>query len=208
MNLSSANVHYLIVAAYALVLVILPFALLFWVGRKLEKAFPPEHSAKGVVSRLAFVGLLLWFYFLYANYAPMKWRFDTLERMRNRALTLERVESAGGWNAIVGGCDELVRLPQFYNYSWFGGRCVPPPESEPVALPPALAALNPRFVQFSRISDTNWVLSLRLVAGRRYNYGLRVMCSVPLEKVPELGPPGSPVTVKLGRQLADRVFEF
>lgn len=204
MNLSLPVIEAISTVWVVLMFVILPLGLMFWLGKKAEPTMPPERSVAGVVGRVVFVAAVFWLYALYANYGAMYWRLRSLERMRDRAHTLEQVKLAGGWEAVTKGCDELMQLPRFYNYSWLMGRSHP----SPVELPSALAALKPQVVRFERHSETNWAVSMWLRAGRRDSYGLRVMCAAPTNSATALPPFSSPPGVKPGRQLTDRVYEF
>jgi hypothetical protein len=207
-NLSLPVIQAVSVALIVLGFVVLPLGLMFWLGRKAEPAMPPARSVSGVAGRLVFVGVLFGIYIVYLNTGIMRWPPRTLERMENRARTVEKVELAGGWSAVTGGCNELMKQPQFYNYHWQMGRCLPPPGLPAIDLPPALAALKPAVVSLARHSETEWAVNLKLRVGRGNNYGLRVMCSVPTNSLSTLPRFTSPPIFRSGRQLADRVYEF
>ena len=208
MNLSLPAIDAISVVLAVVFYLIFPFGVMFWLGKYAESTMPPARSVSGVAGRLVFVGFLVWLWFIYISSGIMSWPPRPLERMRDRARTLEQVKLAGGWEAVTKGCDELMQLPTFYNYNWSMGRPFQPEGLPSADLPPALAALKPQIVRFERHSETNWAVSIRLRGGRRDNYNLRVMCAPPTNSTNTLPRFTSPPIVRQGRQLADRVYEF
>lgn len=73
---------------------------------------------------------------------PAAWPPPSVERRTQRRQVLERVESAGGWTALKRDCNMLANAYKDdpYGFRWFRFNTDP--------LPPAIAALRPREVEF------------------------------------------------------------
>jgi len=80
--------------------------------------------------------------FLLPYYYSVYWPPTWMERRTQRQHILERVQSAGGWGALKRDCDALADKfkDSETDYHWMR------PDTN--ALPPAIAALNPRSVDF------------------------------------------------------------
>jgi hypothetical protein len=99
-----------------------PIAMVFFVIRLVASLFSKEVSeriqkhpvAHFVWGCFAFVGFLVVMGFLH----PAMWPPPSVERQKQRQKVLERVQKAGGWDVVRGGCEALVS-----NYpnglSWF-----------------------------------------------------------------------------------------
>ncbi len=93
------------------------------------------HSVWGCFALLtAFV----FFTLLHPNAWPPAW----WERRAQRETVIERVQSAGGWTALKRDCDALANTYKDdpYGFRWF--------RHDTNSLPPAIAALKPRLVEF------------------------------------------------------------
>lgn len=79
---------------------------------------------------------------LYLLLHPWLWPPRWLERRTQRQQVLERVQSAGGWAALKRDCDALANAYRDdpYGFKWFS--------HDTNLLPPAIAALKPRCVEF------------------------------------------------------------
>jgi hypothetical protein len=124
---------------------ILPFAALLFLARLLCSVFSPKireqmrkyPTIHTIWACLAFLGFLTITGFL----NPFAWPPKFMERRTQRAEVMERVRSAGGWDALRHDCVLLARTNEFVH--WYRGFTNDAP-----ILPPTIAALKPREVEF------------------------------------------------------------
>ncbi len=94
-----------------------------------------KHPAKHIIwGCFAFVGILVFLGVL----NPSMWPPRSVERRQQRQTLLERVRSAGGWDAVRRDCISIAE--QHTNGIWLHGR--------DTNLPPAVAALKPLAVAY------------------------------------------------------------
>jgi hypothetical protein len=84
---------------------------------------------------LILLGLLV---FIYGHYWPI---VDLMERSTQRRQVLERVQAAGGWDALRRDC-ALLASTNAGGFSWSWLR------RDTNSLPPAIGAMHPRRVEF------------------------------------------------------------
>jgi hypothetical protein len=72
-----------------------------------------------------------------------KWTSVKLSRHQQRKLVRDRIQAAGGWEALRQACEELARTNQgqVFHYSGYGNRGF-------TALPKSIAALQPQDVMY------------------------------------------------------------
>jgi len=82
---------------------------------------------------------------LYRNY---QWhQFDKADRINQHKTVVARIQAAGGWAAVQRECDALAQRNRDDQFMWFG------PNGDTNALPPAIAALQPKEVVCCSPSD-------------------------------------------------------
>ena len=124
---------------------ILPFAALLFLARLLCSVFSPKirdqmrkyPTIHTVWACLAFLGFLTITGFL----NPFAWPPMFMERRTQRAEVMERVRSAGGWDALRHDCMLLAQTNEYVQWSRWSSHAAP-------ALLPAIAALKPQQVDF------------------------------------------------------------
>ena len=190
---------------------------------------PVIHLVRGC---FAFAGALV----IYVALHPALWPPPSIERRGQRQKVLERVQSAGGWEAVRKGCEALAT-----NYpgglTWFPPHCnawvYPNPQTAPHrnyvtifdygSLPSAVAALNPKEIRYDPprllrdAKDEPQVAVVCITIFGRHSsgghstpdYGLEIPCGPGAENYEPR--PGRGVTPGNGytsfRKLADGVFE-
>jgi hypothetical protein len=133
--------------AIAILFIVFPIAALTFLARLVCAPFSEKVSDEmrrhpvlhWIWAGFAFFGVL-WFLGLTGFLNPMRWFPPSVERRGQWQKVLERIEAAGGWEAIQRDCDALVAQHRDGGLSWHRG--------ETNALPPALAALDPWEVRY------------------------------------------------------------
>ncbi len=97
---------------------------------------PPKKSSPSIL--WIPVGLFV-LYFILPSLLN-SWPPDWLERRTQRQKVIKRVQSADGWAALQKECDALVEQHRDSAFDWYRGATN--------ALPPSLAALQPREVRY------------------------------------------------------------
>jgi hypothetical protein len=90
---------------------------------------------------VVFIVVLLYFQFPTIIALVNAWPPAFIERRTQREQVLERIQSAGGWQALQRDCATIVEQNRGTYFVWFRGHTN--------ALPPSIAALKPREVRFS-----------------------------------------------------------
>jgi len=97
------------------------------------RSHPTLHKIWGC---FALVGIL----FFLGILNPVRWPPISVERHAQRAEVIERVEAAGGWEAVRRGCTELAQQNTNGFYSHW---------RQTNGLPKAVAALRPQLVEYA-----------------------------------------------------------
>ena len=151
----------------------------------------------GILFLIALCFNLIWI-------GPPHW----IERRQQRKIVIARVEAAGGWAAIKADCESMVREHGTnLSYHWIRGDKGAPP------LPKSLAAIEPRFIEFSpevngKLSVSIRIFGMHSTGGRGQGfYALKVVCARP-PNAPFVGltNPGAKVNYG-GRKIVDEVYE-
>ncbi len=81
-------------------------------------------------------------FMLFLTLNPYAWPPTWWWRHKQRVIVIERLQSAGGWTALKRDCDALANTYKDdpYGFRWLRG--------DTNALPPAIAALKPKEVEF------------------------------------------------------------
>ncbi len=149
---------------------------------------------------------------------PGLWPPDWLERRSQRRLLAERVQAAGGWDAVKRDCASLVENHSTEPFSWFRGGSTNP-------LPQALAALKPIEIRYyppemlrnTQHETTAEVIRIRLfglpsTGGNAIPYfGLEVVCGTNASAYePQRGSRGGVPGNRHStfRKITDNVFEI
>jgi len=111
--------------------------------------------------------------------SPEMWPPRSVERHRQRAEVLKRIQTAGGWAALRRDCDALAERHRDSGFVWHG---------DTNALPPTLAALRPWSVIFYSPDEPKVsvvrikVFGSHSTGGRSTAYfGLEVVCATNAE---------------------------
>jgi hypothetical protein len=227
--------------ALTMLFIVCPIVALMFFVRLVCAPFSPKVSDEmrrhpvihWVWGGFAFLGVLLFLGIL----NPMWWPPLSVERRGQRQKVLERVQTAGGWEVVRLGCEMLVT-----NYpdglTWFpphsNAWVYPNPQAEPHRyyvtnldygpLPPAVAALNPREIQFypprflRDFKDESQVALVRIKIFGMHStgghstpyYGLEVPCGTGAESYTPRSSQGgvSGNRHTSFRKVADGVFEI
>ena len=90
---------------------------------------------------------LILFLFVFFPMFAVYWPPDWVERHTQRRLVRERVMSVGGWDALKRACALLAQLHKTNGFAWdYGRQWDADGNWRTNALPPAIAALNPKEV--------------------------------------------------------------
>lgn len=132
--------------------------------------------------------------------SPSEADYFSRERREQRKIAQDRVGRAGGWGMIRKGCEQLVASYPHGDFVWY-------PHNDP--LPPSMAALQPREVDFSVATKAPTIVSIKLFGTHRTGahdipyYGFVVVCGdVPRDYIPAIPRPGRVLS-----KVTDGVFE-
>ena len=149
------------------------------------------------------------------------WPPDRLQRRHQRQAVAERIRSAGGWAALKRGCDTLADA---YKDDPYGFRSF----SHDTNLPPAIAALRPKLVEFyprstlrelpaqaARLFGTNLVVRIAIFGAHstgghgQPELGLDVLCEPGITNYsPARLRSTTPETYWNYRKITDDIYEF
>jgi hypothetical protein len=122
-----------------------------------------------------------------------------LQRLDHRQDVKERIQLAGGWDALKDDCSRLLQTNQSNNFFWYRGMTNQP------ALPAVIAALQPMFVEVYTPQIVDITLYGMGESGHRgvALYGLEIICGT-------LADPDEPKPHPNGtyRKMMDGVYEF
>jgi hypothetical protein len=168
------------------------FVILFFERR--ASATPPDAEIEkpGILCEIAYyfckwtlIIFTISFCFAYLTFWPPHW----LERNQQRKIVMERVQQAGGWDAIKKDCNDLVLSNSATGYEWFSRGN----DTNNPALPKSLAILKPRMVDLWPEKDGMQSIRIQIfgmhsTGGRGQDfYILKVVCPLP----PNIKPPFS-----------------
>lgn len=136
------------------------------------------------------------------------WPPHWLERIHQRRIVLERVQKAGGLEAIRKDCEAIVQTNAATGFQWFGHYN----GTEP-ALPESLSALQPRMVRLWPEDNGMQSIEIQIFGGHATGgrgedfYYLKFVCSPPPNfKSPFAVSPKAKVQYG-NRKLADGIYE-
>lgn len=188
------------------------FVILFFERRASTSSPDAEKRKLGIFSDIAYyfckwvlIIFMISFCFECLTFWPPHW----LERNQQRKIVMERIQQAGGWDAIKKDCNDLVLSNVATGCEWFSRWN----NTNNLDLPKSLAILKPRMVDLWREKDGMQSIRIQIfgmhsTGGRGQDfYILKVVCPPP----PNVKSPFSidpNAKVQYGdRKIVDGVYE-
>jgi hypothetical protein len=186
---------------------LVPFALIFTAWYWLIHSSKKIKLSLRILCGFLFIILVLFLFCLTTLSISISWPPHWLERIQHRKIVLQRVQIAGGWEAIKKDCKGIVQTNCTTGYGWFRG------EMDDSTLPKSLAALQPRQIQLwpeknGMQSIIIQIFGAHATGGRgEDSYIVHVVCSPPANvKLPFPFDPKAKVQF-VGREVIDGVYE-